>query len=42
MWKLQTQHFINVTFFVYNLDILSILMVKWKQLNKERIPDDDQ
>ena len=32
------QHYI----FIYNLNILSNLMVKWKQLNKEGIPDDDQ
>ena len=37
-----TAIFINITFFINNLNILSILIVKWKQLNKERIPDDDQ
>ena len=38
-----TAVFINITvFFINNLNILSILIVKWKQLNKERIPDDDQ
>jgi len=32
----------TLQFFINNLNILSIVIVKWKQLNKERIPDDDQ
>ena len=32
----------TLQFFINNLNILSILIFKWKQLNKERIPDDDQ
>ena len=32
----------TLQFFINNLNILSILIIKWKQLNKERIPDDDQ